>query len=220
MRVLVACEESQQVCKAFRARGFEAYSCDLVECSGGHPEWHIQADALDTIVSQHWDLLIAHPPCTYLSKCGARWLFPRGELNLVRYEQMLKAREFFMAVYNAPVEHVAVENPISLKLAALPDYTQQIQPWQFGHPVTKATRLWLRGLPKLQPTNVVKPNRCFVQSSANRSWKAGGRYKTANTAKERSKTFSGVAEAMAKQWGDFLKGKEKQEEERRQEKCQ
>ena len=163
MRVLVACEESQEVCKAFRERGHEAYSCDIQECSGGHPEWHIMSDVLpllngfcgfDTMDGKHhylgrrWDLIIAHPPCTYLSNAGACRLYPKkGQLDMERYQKGLEAKEFFLRMLNADCERVCVENPVSSTVFQMPPHTQEIQPWQFGHSVTKKTRLWLRGLP-------------------------------------------------------------------------
>lgn len=163
MKVLVACEESQRVCTAFRERGHEAYSCDIIECSGGHPEWHIMQDVLpllngfcgfDTMdgvhhyIGRRWDLIIAHPPCTYLSNAGACRLYPKkGQLDMERYQKGLEAKEFFLRMLNADCERVCVENPVSSTVFQMPPHTQEIQPWQFGHSVTKKTRLWLRGLP-------------------------------------------------------------------------
>ena len=152
MKVLVACEESQTVCKAFRERGHEAYSCDIQEPSGGHPEWHILGDAIAALGGgvittmdgkQHdvskWDLLIAHPPCTYLSNAGARFLYPKGVLNEDRLKLGLAAKDFFMAFYNADCEKICIENPTPSRVYELPKYTQVIQPWMFGHPVQKRT---------------------------------------------------------------------------------
>ncbi len=194
MKVLVACEESQRVCIAFRNRGHEAYSCDILECSGGHPEWHIQDDVLKHL-NEDWDLIIAHPPCTYLSNAGARFLYPKGQLNLERYEKGLKAKEFFMALYNAPCDKIAVENPVSSTIFNLPKHTQEIQPYEFGHPFKKKTRLWLKNLPKLEPTNIVD----FSESTKipGNWFNKGGKDRQRN----RSKTFPGIAEAMAEQWG-------------------
>ena len=151
MKVLIACEESQRVCIAFRERGHEAYSCDMQDCSGGRPEWHIKGDALEAIrggtivtcdgVSHDigkWDLLIAHPPCTYLSNAGACRLYPRkGELDMERYHKGLEAKAFFLALLDADVPRVAVENPVSSKVFGMPPHSQEIQPYQFGHPYTK-----------------------------------------------------------------------------------
>ena len=152
MNVLVACEESQEVCKAFRARGHEAYSCDIQECSGGHPEWHIMGDALAVIngrctfrtmdgteheIDGTWDLLIAHPPCTFLSNAGARWLYKGGELNQERYQKGLAAKEFFLKFYNADCPRIAVENPVPSSVYEMPQYSQTVQPYEHGHPWSK-----------------------------------------------------------------------------------
>lgn len=162
MRVLVACEESQRVAIAFRERGHEAYSCDILECSGGHPEWHIQGDVLPLIngnclfttmdgvlhrVDGRWDLLIAHPPCTYLTNASAVRMRVNGVINQERYEKAMKAKEFFMAFYNADCDHIVIENPVPLKLVELPPYTQIIQPYEHGEPYSKRTCLWLKNVP-------------------------------------------------------------------------
>lgn len=216
MKVLIACEESQRVCIAFRERGHEAYSCDIQDCSGGHPEWHIKGDALEAIRGgtittcdgvHHdigkWDLLIAHPPCTYLSNAGACRLYPhKGQLDLERYRKGLAAKAFFLAFLNADIPRVAVENPVSSKIFDMPEHTQEIQPYQFGHPYTKKTRLWLRNLPPLTPTNVTEPVAPYVPSGTGRKDKSKyGAARRGADAKERSKTFPGIAEAMAEQWG-------------------
>lgn len=203
LNVLVACEESQRVCIAFRERGHNAFSCDIQECSGGHPEWHILGDALKVMQGGQWDLIIAHPPCTYLSNAGARHLYKGGKLNIERYEQGMKAKEFFMAFYNADCDRICVENPIPSKVYGLPKYTQIIQPYMFGHPYTKRTCLWLKGLPKLKPTNEVEPIATWCPSGSY-SHKHGEQHKgmfTTDRAKNRSKTFEGIANAMAEQWG-------------------
>lgn len=216
MRVLVACEESQEVCKAFRARGHEAYSCDIQEPSGGHPEWHILGDALEALkggsvttmdgVSHSvgkWDMLIAHPPCTFLSNAGARHLWKNHELNLERYAEGLNAKQFFLRFYNADCEKIAVENPVPSRIYELPKYNQTIQPYEYGHPYSKRTCLWLKNLPNLQPTNVVQPIGTYCPSSSYRR-SHDSRYLglfTRDTAKNRSKTFPGIAAAMAEQWG-------------------
>ena len=192
MRVLVACEESQAVCIAFRERGYEAYSCDLLPCSGGHPEWHIQDDAVSIMLGGDWDLVIAHPPCTRLANSGVRWL---SERNL--WDELKNARQFFMNSiwYGRVGNTIAIENPIPHKYANLPKYTQIIHPWQFGHNESKATCLWLYGLPKLIPTNIVNPEK---QSC----WRMAP---STERAKLRSKTFPGIARAMASQWSPLLK---------------
>lgn len=194
MKVLVACEESQAVCKAFREFGHEAYSCDIQECSGGHPEWHIQGDALP-LLKEKWDLIIAHPPCTYLSNAGARFLYPKGVLNEERLKLGLEAKEFFMAFYNADCEKICIENPTPSRVYELPKYTQVIQPWMFGHPVQKRTCLWLKGLEPLKPTEIVEERK---SSKVPGNWfNKGGKERQKN----RAKTFPGIAKAMADQWG-------------------
>lgn len=195
MRVLVACEESQRVCIAFRNKGHEAYSCDIEPCSGGHPEWHIQDDVLKHL-NENWDLIIAHPPCTYLSNAGARFLYPKGVLNVERYRKGLEAKEFFMKLYNAPCPKICVENPVSSRIFDMPKCTQEIQPFEFGHPYKKKTRLWLKGLPKLKPTNIVEVSEST--KIAGNWFNKGGKERQKN----RSKTFEGIALAMAEQWGD------------------
>lgn len=194
MRVLVACEESQRVCSEFRRLGHEAYSCDVQPCSGGHPEWHLQQDVI-SLLNQKWDLIIAHPPCTYLSNAGARHLYPKGVLNEERLKKGLEAKEFFMQIYNADCPKIAIENPTPSKIFGLPKYNQVIQPYQFGHPYTKRTCLWLKGLEPLTPTDIVE-----VESStkvAGNWFNKGGKERQKN----RSKTFEGIAKAMAEQWG-------------------
>lgn len=206
MKVLVACEESQAVCKAFRELGHEAYSCDIIDCSGGHPEWHIKGDALE-LLKLKWDLIIAHPPCTYLTNAGARWLHAGGTLNQKRYALGIEAREFFMAFYNADCPKIAVENPVPASAFNLPEYSQVIQPYEFGHPYSKKTCLWLKGLEPLKPTQVIEDHVPFI-SSGTYSKTHDPRYKGASrkggSAKSRSKTFPGIAKAMAEQWGGKL----------------
>ena len=213
MKVLVACEESQRVCTAFREKGHEAYSCDIQPCSGGHPEWHIMQDAIplldgrcnfktmdgiDHSINGKWDLIIAHPPCTYLSNAGARFLYPNGKLNEERLEKGMVAKDFFMRFYNADCDRIAIENPIPSKVYGLPPYTQTIQPWMFGHPVQKKTCLWLNGLPELQPTNVLEERQ---STKIPGNWfNHGGKERQKN----RAKTFPGIAKAMAEQWGEIL----------------
>lgn len=193
MRILVACEESQAVTIELRKLGHEAYSCDIIPCSGGHPEWHLQCDALELLKLQ-WDMIIAFPPCTYLSNAGAKHLFQGGILNQERYQKGLQAKEFFLAFLNADCPKIAVENPISSRIYNMPPFTQDIQPWQFGIPVQKKTRLWLHGLPPLIPTEIVTPS-CGCHESG--TWfMVGGTERQKN----RSKTFPGIARAMADQW--------------------
>ena len=210
MNVLVACEESQRVCTAFREKGHNAFSCDILPCSGGHPEWHIMQDVIPLLdgrcsfntmdgiehsIDGKWDLIIAHPPCTYLSNAGARFLYPKGVLNEERLAKGMIAKDFFMHFYNADCDRIAIENPIPSKVYGLPPYTQTIQPWMFGHPVQKKTCLWLNGLPKLQPTNVVEERQ---STKIPGNWfNSGGKERQKN----RAKTFPGIAKAMAEQWG-------------------
>lgn len=212
MNVLIACEESQSVCTAFREKGHRAFSCDILPCSGGHPEWHIQADVLailngncqfDTMDGQkhkvdgQWDLIIAHPPCTYLSNAGAKHLYPKGVLNEERYKKGLEAKMFFMAILNSDCPRIAVENPVSSKIYKMPAYSQEIQPYQFGHAVKKKTRLWLKNLPLLVSTKEVVPE---VNCHEAGTWfMKGGKERQKN----RAKTFPGIAKAMADQWGSF-----------------
>ncbi len=218
MRVLVACEESQTVCKAFRERGHEAYSCDLQEPSGGHPEWNILDDALTALMGgwvktmdwkQHdvgsWDLVIAHPPCTYLSNAGACRLYPKsGELDYVRFSKGLQGKQFFMAFWYYGYYgkgRIAIENPVPSSVFELPESTQTIQPYEFGEPFSKKTMLWLFVLPKLKPTNILTEYRPYLPSGTGRKL-GGDSYGAADrTSKMRSKTFPGIAAAMADQWG-------------------
>ena len=197
MRVLVACEESQTITKAFRALGHEAFSCDLVECSGGEPAWHILQDATIAL-EQDWDLVIAHPPCTYLTNSGARWLYDaNGARDPARWDAMRKGAEFFKLFTSITKCPVAVENPIPLSVARDlmgSDYHQIIHPWQYGHGETKATCLWLRGLPLLQPTEI-------VEGREPACWRLPP---SKDRARLRSKTYTGIAKAMASQWSDFL----------------
>lgn len=200
MKVLVACEESQAVTKELRALGHEAYSADIIDCSGGHPEWHIKGDVLK-IINAGWDMIIAFPPCTYLSNAGACRLYPRkGELNEERYKKGLEAREFFMRFLEADCEKIAVENPVSSRIFEMPKCTQEIQPYQFGHPVSKKTRLWLKGLPPLQPTDVVEKEGTYLPSGTSKNAYTGLNDKKPRDAKTASKTFLGIAKAMATQW--------------------
>lgn len=204
MKVLVACEESQRVCTAFRTRGHEAYSCDIVDCSGGHPEWHIKDDVLKHL-DEGWDLIIAHPPCTYLTVTGNRWfnVDKFGDKALKRIEDREEAVKFFMQFVNAPCEKIAIENPIGYISTAYRKPDQIIQPYQFGDPERKATCLWLKGLPKLVPTNIVKPDIILHKSGKTYSRMHIETFKLPKEqrARIRSKTFQGVAEAMAEQWG-------------------
>lgn len=203
MRILIACEESQAVCKEMRKLGHEAYSCDIIPCSGGHPEWHLQVDATEFLKMQ-WDMIIAHPPCTYLTNAGARWLYAGNSINKDRYAKGLIAKDFFMKFYNANCEKIAIENPIPSKIFGLPKYTQTIQPYEFGEPYSKKTCLWLKGLPPLLPTEIIADHVPYVSSgsySRTHDPKFKGVSRKGGAARVRSKTFPGIARAMAKQWG-------------------
>lgn len=202
MVALIACEESQAVCIEFRSLGHEAYSCDLQECSGGHPEWHIQDDVLKVIERQKFDIIIGHPPCRYMSNAGACRMYPVArQVDNERLENALLAKEFFMKILNSNCEKICIENPRPLKIVGLPECSQIIQPYQFGDPYSKLTMLWLKGLPNLQPTNVLTEWKPYIASgtSRNKGLTLGQHF--ANGSKERSKTFLGIAKAMANQWG-------------------
>jgi len=207
MKVLVACEESQVVAKAFRELGHQSYSCDILDCTGGYPEIHIKGDAIKEAYSGKYDLIIAHPPCTYMSKAGARFMYPTaGNINKNRLNLALEAKEFFMKLYNAPCKYIAVENPTPLKCVKLPIHSQVIQPYQFGHAFSKRTLLWLKNLPPLEYTNVLTDWKPFMPSNTGGK-KRGQSYNrgTARNATEASKTFKGIAQAMAIQWSEFIK---------------
>lgn len=202
MRILVACEESQAVTIELRRLGHEAYSCDIQDCSGGHPEWHIKGDALE-LLKLKWDMIIAHPPCTYLTSASAVRLMPHGIIDEERLKKGRDAAEFFMRIWNADCPRIAIENPTPIKLFGLPQYTQKIEPYYFGDPWRKRTCLWLKGLPPLLPSDVVEPQGLWVGStSGRRDATVYSRYKlrSKRCQKERSKTFPGIARAMAEQW--------------------
>lgn len=221
MKVLVACEESQAVCEAFRRNGHIAYSCDIIEPSGGHPEWHILGDCrpylngpcvFETMDGQihaivtSWDMIIAFPPCTYLSNVGAMHMRIKGKINQERYEKAMEARKFFLEILNADCDKICIENPTPMSLVNLPKYTQAIQPWQFGHPFKKRTCLWLKGLKPLRPTDVITEGiRPWVSNSDYYSDGKPRKLKGAVRDKKlRAKTFLGIAQAMADQWGGKL----------------
>jgi hypothetical protein len=202
MRVLIACEESQVVCTAFRNKGHEAYSCDIQDCSGGHPEWHIKDDVLKHL-NDGWDMMIAHPPCTYLAMSGARWL----KDNPDRYKAMIEAAVFFNALLNAPIDKIAVENPMQHSEARklIRKYDQRIKPLWFGETAGKQTYLWFKNLPPLMHTLIMQEE--FVYSGTGRKW---GKWfwdtsciPYEQRAKARSKTFPRIAEAMAAQWSSL-----------------
>ncbi len=218
MNVLVACEESQEVCKAFRAKGHRAFSCDLQECSGGHPEWHIIGDVLQLLSGNctfqtadththtqdgKWDLIIAFPPCTYMTNAGAVRMRVKGEIQKDRLEKAMQAKEFFLKFLNADCDKIAIENPTPMKIVELPPYSQVVQPYEFGHPYSKRTCLWLKGLPPLFPTDILSWHEPYVNGGCK---DAHGNYRRfqgrgERDQKTRSKTFPGIARAMADQWG-------------------
>ena len=236
MKVLIACEESQRVCKAFREKGHEAYSCDIVECSGGHPEWHIQGDALDFInpkihindfgqwhsaisfktqdgcfhcVDNKWDLIIAHPPCTYFSNATMVNLGRKDKPHIFNdewksefFKKRANAYDFVMKIWKANCDKIAIENVVGYLSTHFKKPSQYIEPYYFGDAWKKKTCLWLKGLPNLTPTNIVEPKGKWVRHHLkNKNDLQGYENSGVYSAKERSKTFKGIAQAMAEQWG-------------------
>lgn len=236
INVLIACEESQRVCTEFRKLGINAYSCDLLPCSGGHPEWHFQQDVFDVIknkggklqngesvyIKGNWDLMVAHPPCTFLAVSGAKWYYHPEDKHLPtekrrphpnfpnRAQDREEAAEFFMALADADIPRIAIENPVGVMNTRWRKPDQIVQPWQFGDSASKKTCLWLKNLPLLEETNVVHPGEYIEFESGRRipKWYSDGLTKT-KTAEERriwrSKTFPGFAKAIAEQWTEVLK---------------
>lgn len=204
MKVLVACEYSGRVREAFRASGHDAWSCDLLPSDDGSP-FHRQEDVLGGILNENWDLLIAHPPCTFLSRAGARWLHVGGKINQERYRQGLEGKALFMALLGTNIPRIAVENPTPLKIYELPPHTQAVQPYEFGHPFSKRTLLWLKNLPPLIPTKILTEYRPFLPSNTGGA-KRGQKHTcgVAKDWKEASTTFQGIADAMSTQWGGIM----------------
>ncbi|MCI9054356.1 MAG: hypothetical protein HFJ87_04325 [Muribaculaceae bacterium] len=233
--VLIACEESQTVCKAFRKLGFNAYSCDILPCSGGHPEWHLHCDVLgvirdkrgvletgeDFFLDGEWDLMIAHPPCTYLSVSGARWYYHPNDKDLpveqrrphpnfpTRAQDRKEAIEFFLALANANIPRIAIENPVGIMSKLFRKPNQIVQPYWFGDEATKTTCLWLKNLPDLTPTKIVGKGERVVLSSGKSlpKWYSDSfntKISTEMRRTLRSKTFQGFADAMADQWSKIL----------------
>jgi len=199
MKVLVACEFSGIVRDAFKERGHDAWSCDLLPTE--KEGQHIQGDVLE-ILNDGWDLMIAFPPCTYLAKSSACRLYPKAkQIDNERYKKGLEAKDFFMKFINSKCEKRVVENPVSLKIFNLPMFSQEIEPYQFGHPFSKKTRLWISGLPLLKPTTIVKKERTYLPSSTSKNAYSGKNDKCTRNSFVASKTFSGIAKAMAEQWG-------------------
>ena len=219
-RILIACEESQATTKAFRKLGHEAFSCDLLPCSGGHPEWHYQCDIFE-VIDKGWDLMVAHPPCTFLTGSGVQWLSNPEDKALPfeerrphpkypnRRQDMLDSVEFVKALYDADIKHIAIENPVGLLSSRWRKPDQIVQPYMFGDEATKTTCLWLKNLPLLLPTNIVgKGERTvFASGKSHPKWYADA-LKNAKTKEERqtlrSKTFEGMAQAFAEQWGGIF----------------
>jgi hypothetical protein len=221
MNVLIACEESQRVCKAFREKGHSAFSCDIQECSGGYLEWHIKGDVLPLLngkctfktcdgterhIDGRWDLIIAHPPCTYLTVTGNRWFNVEryGEKAIKRAKDRQEAVQFFMAFVNAECEKIVIENPIGYISTAYRKPDQIIQPYMFGDAERKATCLWIKGLPLLHATNIVEPKIIKYKNGkgTDNTWHINTmKLPPQERAKARSKTFPGIAKAMAEQWG-------------------
>lgn len=223
MRVLIACEESQAVCKSFRERGHVAFSCDIQDCSGGHPEWHIKGDVLPLLDGNcifvtadghthtqagRWDLIIAHPPCTYLTVTGNAWFNTEkyGDKARERYKDRYRAIVFFTQLACANAKRVAIENPIGIMSTAYGKPQQIIQPWMFGDAAEKKTALWLKNLPPLVPTKIVEPpaRLRFESGKTMPGWYADlWHLPKDERSRARSKTFPGIAEAMADQWGQL-----------------
>jgi hypothetical protein len=212
MKVLIACEESQAITKEFRKLGHEAYSCDLLPCSGGYPKWHFQQDVFK-VINKGWDLMIAHPPCTYLALSGNRWLYNKdGSKNKERWDNQAKALDFVRALMDAPVKRIAIENPMSVISSQIRKPDQIVQPWMFGDKAQKSTCLWLKNLPLLKPTDIVDKGEFieFVDKNGKKKKQPLWYYEALRQAKTteerrtlRSKTFKGMAKAIAEQWCDF-----------------
>jgi len=200
-KVLIACEESQAVCMEFRKLGHIAFSCDIEPCSGGRPEWHIQGD-VTPLLEQEWNLIIAFPPCTHLSVSGAQWFEAKKKDG--RQQQGI---DFFMRLANAKCEKIAIENPVGIMSSVWRKPNQIIQPFEYGEPYSKKTCLWLKNLPLLIPTNIVDKGE-YIKYKSGKSlpkWYADSyRLQPKERAKLRSKTFIGIAKAMANQWGSLL----------------
>ena len=200
MKIIIGCEESQRVCVEFRKLGHEAYSCDILEPSGGHPEWHIQDDVLKHL-DDGWDMMIAFPPCPYLTVTANRSFLKNPE----RWEKRLEAVKFVWKLMNANIQKIAIENPVGVISTHIGKPDQYIQPYWFGHPDSKKTGLWLKNLPLLKPTKIVEPE-WTISLSGKRHSKTHWKHPSTNNpqnSKLRSKTYIGIAKAMAKQWGNL-----------------
>jgi len=204
MRILLACEESQEVTKRLRAKGHEAFSCDILPCSGGKPEWHLQQDVTE-LLKQKWDMIIAFPPCTFLTVTGNRWfnIERYGDKAIKRHADRKEAIEFFMMFANADCDKIVIENPVGVMSSHYQKPNQIVNPYQFGDPFEKKTCLWIKGLPNLVPTNIVEPPKRteFASGKSMPTWYADAwKLPKEERAKLRSKTFPGIAEAMTEQW--------------------
>lgn len=235
LNVLVACEESQTVCKEFRKLGHNAFSCDILECSGGHPEWHFKQDVLEVIkdkggiletgdkyyIKSNWDIMIAHPPCTFLSVSGAKWYYHPEDKDLPidqrrphpKFPNRAKDREnaisFFLKLANSDIKYIAIENPVGIMNTRYRKPDQIVQPYEFGDHASKKTCLWLKNLPKLVPTNIVEPGEFIEFKSGRRiaKWYSDALTKTRSSEERRrlrSKTFPGFAKAIAQQWSEVV----------------
>lgn len=235
LNILVACEESQTVCYEFRKLGHNAYSCDILKCSGGHPEWHFKQDVLEVIknkggmletgeevyINEKWDLMVAHPPCTFLAVSGAKWYYHPNDKGLPvdqrrphpKFPNRVKDREiaveFFMSLANSDIDHIAIENPIGIMSTRFRKPDQIVQPYHFGDKASKATCLWLKGLPLLEPTDIVEKGE-FIEFGSGKKlakWYSDALTKTKTSEDRRrlrSKTFQGFAKALTEQWSNAL----------------
>lgn len=209
MKILIGCEESQVVCKAFRELGHEAYSCDIQPCSGGHPEWHFQEDVLKVLKRERFDLCIFHPPCVFLTVTGNKWMKPEFK---DRFPNRLLQREaainFFLELVFADCEKIAIENPVGIMSTIWRKPDQYVHPYYFGDPHSKKTGLWLKGLPKLTPTNIVEPEMYTYKKDGRKDpmWHVESlKLPPEERARVRGRTFPGFAKSMAFQWGGIIK---------------
>jgi len=210
MKILIACEESQSITKEFRNLGADCYSCDIKDCTGGHPEWHLKGCALKEAYSNKYDLMIAHPPCTFLSVSGACWMYNKdGSINKERENNQIEALNFVIKLMNAPIKHIAIENPISVISTKIRKPDQIIHPWMFGDKASKSTCLWLKNLPKLRPTNIVDKGEfhTWIDKNGKEKKQPLWYYRAFCDAKSpeerrtlRSKSFLGISKAIARQW--------------------
>jgi hypothetical protein len=195
LNVLVGCEYSGVVADAFRELGHNAWSCDFLPCEGKHPQFHYQMDVLEVIKLQNWDLAIFHPSCQFLAVSGARWMYNKdGSINSERKKNRDEALEFVQKLLNAPIPHIALENPISVISSKIRKPDQVLQPWQYGHPEIKATCLWLKNLPLLKPTDIVEGREARIHKMP----------PSKDRGKLRSRTYEGIGKAMADQWSNYL----------------